>query len=364
MVELLVASAVLMVTLAITASVVVAITRQSGADVSLGQSTESAQTALSGIAQYVRGAVAPVAAYGARGQAQATWGTDPPATSDLCWDSSANSDVQGVPSPAPYPQSRAIGADPGGAVPAPPPYSANVIDPEGLAVVYAHDYALELCTYLPNSTTPVVVEAYVDPASCSRVSWTCSVEVVKFPSFTGPVPGNTEDYAPSAPANAPGAVVVGQVRNVWCDAACQGLGEGAGGGTLSPTTGSWSCWSYAASGTSAPSGDCAGGTAATTPPLFTYVGGATGGNPTTQPYDLFCSPASGPNPNQCAPTISGSSSTDDTVNLASAGFSEVEIRMTVVGDAQQASSGTGSSAARVAVQQIVPLTNLAAEAQG
>ncbi|WP_282436742.1 PulJ/GspJ family protein [Aciditerrimonas ferrireducens] len=370
LVELLVALAVFMVVLAMTATIVTVVSQQSSADLTAARTSETSTVALSGLTAVLEGAVTPEAAWVAEGNPT---GQDPPADAGICWDDPQNpsrtlpssAGVQ-LPDPGPQPPSPLLGPDPMGTVPAPSPYQGDLVDPNGLAVIYAHDTAVELCTYPPNQTTPVVEELWLDPASCTSraasdatydpsVVGDCTLDVVRFDPYVGPTASSTNDYAPADPLEAPNATVVDQVTHVWCDQACQA-------GT--------SCWSYLDPSTGQPVDappvcpDLSPATEARfTPPLFTYLGAggaSVAANDAQTPLDLFCGPISGAPP-ACQPTVTPTSSTDDTVNLVAAGIQAVEVRLTFLGDAASGSQLTTDVAGRpaVALQRTVALANLA-----
>lgn len=381
LVELMVAMLVLVICLAITAEVVVAITHQSTVGLAQGQAADTSQVSLDGVAQYIEGAVTPMQAYQAQGNAP---GTDPPGLTSYCWGGSY---------PGVSPQSQLIGTDTTGTVTvASGVYGSTtptVVDPSSLSVIYAHDYDLELCAYAPGSSTPHVYELYMPYDSCKSTTGSnpvgdCTLYVAE---DVGSYSTNA-DYA-SHGQHPASMKVVDQVNNVWCDQGC--LDALPCNATCPATRTSGSCWSQLAasqalssSGFTVPA-PCAGITAADessyTPPLFTYSGGTSAqstANVAATNLDLTCSGGSG---STCTPstfTASGNpvcqatssppayvTSSDDAVCLTRFSFGAIELRMTVLGDTNQANSVTSSTAVtpKVSVSRTISLTNLTSEAQ-
>lgn len=334
LVELLVAMLVLGIALGITAVIVVMVSAQSGTQVNQGRAVETAEVSMSGLTQYLQGAVSPEVAYRAQGNAGV-----PTSAADLCWDDT----FDGPPAPS-LPQSPLVQTDPTGGASIPPGYSSQAttpVDASTLSVIYAHDYDVELCAYPVDVTSPVVYEIYLNHQTCAagNADGYCTVDVVRYRT-TGTV-GTTNCavmanwyHDPSSPC----ARIVDEVRNVWCDAQCRAATAEPTGQTVHD-----SCWSYLpaaeASGSSAGlPADCTSATgsvvtdkAAYTPPLFSYYGtsGATGAalNNPAAPMDLFCG----------SPGGSCTASVDHTQNLLGAGIAAVSIDMTVL-------SGSGSGA--------------------
>jgi len=378
LVELLVALAVFLVVLTMTSTIVVVVSHQSAVDLAEARTAQSADTALSGLVAPLAGAVSPEAAWVALGHPA---GQDPPASADLCWDDQENpsrtlpdaASATGVPDPGPQPPSPLLGADPRGTVAAPAPYQGDVVDPASLAVVYAHDTAVELCSYPPNQTTPVVVELWLDPASCTSrapagspydpaVVGNCTLDVVRFSPYLGPTTATPNDYAPADPLTAPDAELIDQVTHVWCDQACQ---QGT------------SCWSYLDPTTGQaqdPPSLCPDLSPSSesrfTPPLFTYLAAGNqtaAANDAATPLDLDCGPVVG-SPPACQPAISDTGgqlqSSDDTVNLVDLGIQAVLVRLTLLGNADSNGPLVSAVAGRpaVALRQTVTLANLTGSA--
>ncbi|MDA8147346.1 MAG: hypothetical protein M0Z93_01025 [Actinomycetota bacterium] len=355
------AMVVMVIALGMAASIVVAVTGQTTTQLASGRSTERAQVALSGLAQFVRSAVSPLRAWQAEGNAVGTYPTpaapSPSTGQAWCWNETY---------PGPSPQSPLIGdqsSTNSTMAPAPYPSGDKLVDPSTLSVIYAHDYGLVLCSYPANGTVPAVPQVYdifLDASTCtSSTTGDCTVDVVRLGSTSSAYSGAT-DYpvasstyaALQVPPTAANASIVDQVPHVWCDKACQS-------GT--------SCWDYVATGMPAPAGPCSGVTKATeanyTPPLFAYLGGTTAAavaNNPTVPLDLVCGPSSG-SPAVCSPDVTSTSSTDDTVNLIAAGIQSVSIHLSILDTGTTSSAGaqaTASSPARTTVGQQVVLSNL------
>lgn len=374
LVELLVAMAVSIIALTITAEVVNVVTKDSATQLAVGRETVTGQVALDGVAQYLAGAVTPLEAY-AEADDTSLRTTVPSGTSpQLCWNSTY---------PGSAPDSPLIADNPDGTTYAAPPYPPDTpaVPPDALSVIYAHDYSVELCAYPPGSSSPRVFQLTMpfstctDPYTVAGASSVgdCTLEVVEYPTDYG-----VADY------NAPGnGTVVDQVRNVWCDEGCQQALPGSSG-TGSLTNGS--CWSYLVllSGESAP-GPCSGITTGNetsyTPPLFTYAGGTTLASTHNQAatnLDLGCQPAGA---SACDPTVPSSTtttpvcqaatsppswvtSTDDALCLTQAHIQSIELRLTLLGDPNQAGSASiRATTPRVSVSQTVSLPNLTSEDQ-
>ncbi len=374
LVELVVAMAVLVVALASTAAIVTAVSHDSAASLARGRATETSQVALDGITQYLENAVTPAQALQSVDEQVAGVGW-PSGTAGFCWNDA---------NPGPSPQSPLLGADPTGTTPAPSAYPSGttLVDPDSLSIIYAHDYALELCAYPQGGFPPRVYELVMPYSTCTDVGpgslGDCSLEVVEY--------GST--YSPATDYNQPGnGTVVDVVRNVWCDQGCQdALPCTPADQPVSdpcpsaPTNGS--CWSYLTlvGSTSVP-GPCSGISSANeadfTPPVFTYLGGSTpasAANVAGTNLDLICA---GGTSSTCNPTVvsahgsapvcqpvvplpSGVTSSDDAVCLTSTPIQAVQVRLTVLGSAQSTLSHLGASTPRVTVTQTVDLPNLAA----
>jgi prepilin-type N-terminal cleavage/methylation domain-containing protein len=378
LIELMVAMAVLVVTLAATAAIVTAVSHDSAASLARGRATETSQVALDGITEYLENAVTPAEALQAVDEQVGGVGW-PAGTSGFCWNDA---------NPGPSPQSPLLGADPSGTTSAPsPPYpvGTTLVDPDTLSIIYAHDYALELCAYPQGGFPPRVYELVMPFSTCTSVGpgsvGDCSLEVVVYGT-----PGNLT-YSPATDYNQPAnGTVVGVVRNIWCDQGCQAAlpctpaDQPVSDPCPNPAT-NGSCWSYLnpAGSTAVPSvcsGISSANEAAYTPPLFTYLGGqsaTSAANVGGTNLDLqcasgttgTCSPtvtsAHGSAP-VCQPTVplpSGVTSSDDAVCLTSTPIDAVEVRMTVLGTTQSVLTHLSPSTPRVTVTQTVDLPNLA-----
>ncbi|MDA8269659.1 MAG: prepilin-type N-terminal cleavage/methylation domain-containing protein [Actinomycetota bacterium] len=377
LIELMVAMLVLVIALAATATIVQAVDHQSATALAQGRATETGQVSLDGVTQYLMGAVTPLQAYEAQGHALD--GSAFPAVSGYCWNGA---------NPGPSPQSSLIASDPAGTTGAPsPPYPSGtkLVDPDTLSIIYAHDYAVELCAYPPGQTMPQVYEAYIPYSSCTSTGpgsiGDCTLDVVRYGDGAGQPYSATSDYA--TPSN---GTLVDQIRNIWCDQGCQQAlpcdpaTEPAGDPCPSTET-NGSCWSYLTSvgGTTLPAA-CSGITAADeasyTPPLFTYQGGAsaaTTANVAGTNLDLLCGGGSG---STCSPTVdtvsggtpvcqpsatlgSGVTSTDDAVCLTTTPIRVIELRMTVMGNTAGRSVSSSATLPKVTVTRTIDLPNLA-----
>lgn len=388
LVELMVAMLVMIICLAVSAEVVVAVTHQSSVGLAKGQAAGTSQVALDGIAQYIEGAVTPQQAF------EANAATDryvQGVTSSYCW---------GGATPGIAPDSQLVGADSTGTVTVPSGVygstTPTVVDPSALSVVYAHDYDLELCAYVPGTTTPAVYEMYMPYHSCTSTTGAdpvgdCTLYVVRYqPFYVAGLDYASYSRGNSYPNDSTFSTVVDEVHNIWCDQGCLDALP-CMPVYCPPTHTNGSCWSQLAAsqalGTSAYplTGACAGITSANenqyTPPLFTYLGGPTAqssANVAATNLDLNCvaasgstcvpatfSPTSNPICQASAAPASYVTSTDDTVCLTHFAFGAVELRMTVLGDANQASTAAPAPAVtpKMSVNRTVTLTNLINEAQ-
>lgn len=367
LVELMVAMAASVIALTITAEVVNAVTKDSSTQLAQGRETVTGQVALNGVAEYLQGAVTPLSAYAASDDESLETSVT---SGSWCWDNTY---------PGPAPQSPLIGTDPSGTSYAASPYPADtpMVPPDSLSIIYAHDYSVELCAYPPGTTTPRVYQLYMPYSTCTSTGsktsvGDCTLKVVEYPtSYTA-----SSDY--DTPAN---GTVVDQVHDVWCDLGCQEALPGYTGS--SPTNGS--CWSYltTVSGESVPSA-CSTITTTDetsfTPPLFTYQGGSTLAsteNLAATYLDLSCYPGS----SSCDPTVpssltstpvcqaaasvpSGVTATDDALCLTQAHIQSVLLRMTVLGDANQATSVSSAAVTpKTTVSETISLPNLTSEDQ-
>lgn len=364
LVELLMAVVIIGVVLAMTFVIVVSVDTDAGSQLAQGRATETAQVSLDGLTQFLAGAVSPIQAYAAHGNPA---GAEP--TSGYCW----NTVDPGPDSPS-SPASPLIGTDPAGTSPAPAEYPAGttLVDPSALSIIYAHDYDVELCAYPPNETTPEVYELYMNEATCVPTTDLCDVDVVRFGTASDPY-NAAQDYQPAQPAAAPNATVVGVVHHVWCDQACQA-------GT--------SCWSYLPPVAGRPqtvppscSGVSVAGEAQFTPPLFTYLGGASGQDPTNVAathLDMDCAPPASSGSTTCAPTVVASSTgpvcdaaaapgadvtTDDTLCLVDAAIATIGVQMVVRGNTESSAATRATASTQVVVEQRVDLPNLSAQEQ-
>ena len=387
-VELMVAMLVMIICLAVSAEVVVAVTHQSSVGLAKGQAAGTSQVAIDGVAQYIEDAVTPLQAFEANA---ATDGYMQGETGSYCW---------GGATPGVAPASQLVGSDATGSVTVPSGVygstTPTVVDPSALSIVYAHDYDLELCAYTPGTTTPAVFEMYMPYHSCTSTTGAdpvgdCTLYVVRYQPFYVP----SVDYASysrgsSYPNNSIFSTVVDEVHNIWCDQGC--LDALPCMPTYCPPTHTnGSCWSQltanqALGNSSYPlTGACAGVSSANesqdTPPLFTYLGssgGQSAANMAATNLDLNCVAASGSTcvPSTFSPTsnpicqastspASYVTSTDDTVCLTHFAFGAIELRMTVLGDANQASTSAPAPAVtpKVSVSRTITLANLINEAQ-
>lgn len=377
LIELMVAMAVLVITLVATTAIVTAVTHDASSSLARGRATDTAQVALDGVTQFLENAVTPAEAYEAvDGNLQNGWVTG---TSGFCWDDA---------NPGPSPQSPLLGADPTGTAAAPsPPYPSGtvLVDPDSLSIIYAHDYALELCAYPQGGFPPHVYELVMPYSTCQSTGpgslGACTLEVVE---YGGP---NDTTYDPATDYDQPAnGTVVAAVHDVWCDQGCQAAlpcsaaQQPAGHPCPSPAT-NGSCWSYLTLiGSETVPSVCSGITAADersyTPPLFTYLGGtsaSSAANVAATNLDLLC--ASGTT-GTCTPTVTsaggsspvcqpttplpaGVTSSDDAVCLTSTPIDAVEVRLTVLGDALSSGQVPTAQSPKVSISQTVVLPNLA-----
>jgi len=369
LVEILVAMVVFAILLTMTAVIVTSVTQQAGVNLDATRAEESATVAIEPVAEMIQNIVSPETAWVALGNPS---DQDPPASSGICWDDSANTSVTnaangvpGVPDPGPQPPSPLLGPDPAGNIPAPSPYNGYLVDPSTLSVIYAHDTALEACAYSPNQSTPVVMEAWLDPQSCTSTApsnnsydaaaiGNCTIYLVEYNPYVGPTSSSTNDYAPADPLVAPNAHILDTIHHVWCDQACQA-------GT--------SCWSYISPVTGqaqSPPAYCPNLSLSTesqfTPPLFAYLAGQnlnSFANDPSIPLDMFCSPVTG-SPPACSPSVNGASSTDDTYYLVTSNLQDVEISFTLLGNAFENAPGGFhlKGEAALTVQREIGMLNL------
>lgn len=333
LVELMISAVVLLVALSMTTVIVSVVSQQSTSQLNQGRATETAEVALTSIAQYLQGAVSPMAAYNAE-QGNAAENNYP--STGYCWNETYPGPSTSLQSPLIVSSSFWTGNSES--------YNNNTVkevDPSTLSIIYAHDYDIEFCGYPPGSTTPAVYEIYLNESTCTNSTYGyCTVDVVK---YTVTTTGTCSSWAnlyhqPTGSC----ASVVGQIPDVWCNAGCQSaVTQGTGQTTYE------SCWSYLPGNQTVPSA-CTGVSTSNespfTPPLFQYFGasGDTGEsiNSAAEPLDLYCTNHAG----ACSP----SASIDDTPNLVDADIQSVEIDLTVL-------TGAGSS---VPTHQVSPGTTV------
>lgn len=348
LVELMISSAVLLIVLSMTTVIVAMVTHQSSTQLNQGQATETAQISLSGLGQFVQGAVSPLGAYKAQ-QGNAADGTYPSSSAGLCWDETYPGPSTSLQSPliADQNASGTVMVDYGGS-------TVKAVDPSTLSIIYAHDYDLELCSYPPGSTTPQVYEIYLDPGTCSDAAYGyCTVYVVRYtPTSSGACSSWANLYHdPTGPC----ASVVDQVPDVWCDAACHvdAVTQATGQTTYD------SCWSYLPGSQPVPAwctGVSPSNESSFTPPLFQYYGASGAGglpiNSAKEPMDLYCTSSGG--------VCSATSSTDDAPNLANAGIQSVEVDLTVLAAPGSTPPPGHKVSPGTTVSAYLPLRNLGA----
>ncbi len=351
LIEMTVSVFIFSIAISIAFGIVYIMARQSVSQVDQSRATEAAQVAQSGITQYLQGTVAPVTA----AQAGLTVGVTAAALAALaanspqmpCWSNS---------SPAPSPPSPVLVRNPTGLATANiDGQSTPVTDPMTQAIIYAHDYDIQFCSYTASSSTPHVYEIFIDFSSCQTtgggaIYGYCNLDVVDDGAFPAGTLFPAADYNNHSCAT---CKIVDVVPKVWCDSACQDTATTYGAVPHA------SCWDYlpkTSSGaaqtppptpsttqalpTGSPSypSNCAGINSANeagyTPPLFQYFSSGAGAavaplNNASDPFDLICSQDS------ISHTCTGlaiNGSVDDTGNLISSGIQTIRIDLTILAD--------------------------------
>ena len=253
LVELLVTVIIVGIVLSMTVVIVSTFIVQAANTQRVGLASETAQSAMAQIDQYLRGAVSP-----ANVQSSAAAATG---TTDSCWDTTSPAPVGGVP--------------------------LNQTQSESLAIISAHDFDVWFCGFKSGDPQPHVWQITMNtgPGMCANtdpLGGYCTLQLIDH--GTDCIPGQGLTPGGQLPCTNPtGSPTTGEavlsIPDVWCDQYCQGTG--AVTETFTTSSGA-PTQTYAVAcidqyGKTAP--QCVGAT----PPLFQYylgtvsVSGAQGG---------------------------------------------------------------------------------------